>query len=81
VREIQIKSDKLSGVATKFILKPKTMKTIIQDLEEINIKIGEAETDGDLNYLTNIIATQFAFRRANGKIVGGIEYLKTVSLS
>lgn len=49
-----------------------------QVLEKLNTKIGKAESKGDLKSLTDIIAPEFAFRRASGKIDGGIDFLKAV---
>jgi hypothetical protein len=52
-----------------------------QLLEKLNNEMGNAESEGDLKWLTDIIAPEFAFRRASGKIDGGVDFLKAVKAS
>ena len=49
-----------------------------QALKKVNIRIGNAESKGDLKWLTDVVAPEFAFRRASGKIDGGVGFLKAV---
>jgi len=52
-----------------------------QVLEKLNTEIGDAESKGNLKWLTDVIAPEFAFRRASGKIDGGVGFLKAVKAS
>jgi hypothetical protein len=52
-----------------------------QVLEKLNTEIGDAESNGDLKWLTDIIAPELAFRRASEKIDGGVDFLKAVKAS
>ena len=54
------------------------MQDDTKKLEELNLRIGELEDEGNLAELTKIIAPEFAFRRANGEVVGGVAFLKAV---
>jgi hypothetical protein len=54
-----------------------------QELKSINLEIGIKENEGDLEWLTNLITPELAFKRANRPggpivIVGGAEFLKGV---
>jgi len=49
-----------------------------QALKNLNIKIADKENDGDLEWLTDVIAPEFAFRRADATFAGGAEFLKGV---
>ena len=51
------------------------MNTPEQDLIDLNIKIGEAETQRDEGFLSGILADDLRFRRANGAIVEKATYL------
>src|SRR5437867_1833205 len=51
------------------------------DPQQLNVQIGIAETNGDLKWLVDVIASEFAFRRANGKIDGAVGFLKAVKPS
>lgn len=48
---------------------------IIEFLEQLNIRIGDAELRRDELFLKNILADDLVFRRADGKIVSKEEYL------
>lgn len=54
------------------------MNTPEQDLIDLNIKIGEAETQRDEGFLSGILADDLRFRRANGTIVDKATYLAGV---
>jgi hypothetical protein len=47
-------------------------------LKELNIGIGEAEKEHNLDFLKTILSDDLVFRRANGKIVNKKEYLESV---
>jgi hypothetical protein len=47
-----------------------------QALTEINYKIGEAEFQGDTQYLRTIMADDLIFRRASGDLVGKEQFLE-----
>jgi hypothetical protein len=49
-----------------------------QALKNLNLKIADKENDGDLEWLTDVIAPEFAFRRADAKFACGAEFLKGV---
>lgn len=49
-----------------------------QALKDLNLKIADKENEGDLEWLTDIIASEFASRRANTALAGGAEFLKGV---
>jgi glyoxylase I family protein len=46
-----------------------------QDLRELNVRIGVAEKDHDLQYLRDVLHEELVFRRADGTVVGKVEYL------
>ena len=48
---------------------------IIEFLEQLNIRIGDAELRRDELFLRNILAPELVFRRASGKIVTKSDYL------
>lgn len=52
-----------------------------QILTEINERIGLAESAGDKAYLEGVLASEFAFRRADGTLVGRTAFLAAVSAS
>jgi Domain of unknown function (DUF4440) len=47
----------------------------IEFLEQLNVRIGDAEMRRDELFLKNILADELVFRRASGKIVTKDEYL------
>ena len=47
-------------------------------LKKLNIEIAAAEDRGDRKWLEDILAQEFAFRRANAKVVGREQFLKDV---
>jgi hypothetical protein len=47
----------------------KSDKNAISYLEQLNIRIGEAEFSRDADFLNDILADELVFRRANGTIV------------
>ncbi len=49
-----------------------------QVLKDLNLQIASKENDGDLEWLTDVIAPEFAFRRANATFAGRTEFLKGV---
>ena len=49
-----------------------------QALRDLNLAIAGKENDGDLEWLTAVIAPEFAFRRADATFAGGAEFLKGV---
>jgi uncharacterized protein DUF4440 len=51
-------------------------------LTQLNIQIGEAETRGDRQWLGDVIALKFAFRRADRKTIDDrTDFLKKVTAS
>ena len=49
------------------------------ELVDLNLKIGEAEKQRDVNFLSSVLADDLAFRKANGTVVNKkqfIEYLE-----
>lgn len=50
-------------------------------LEQLNVEIGVAETNGDRAFLESVIAEQLAFRRASGALVDRPGYLAAVAPS
>ena len=50
----------------------------MKQLRDLNIKIGEAESAGDVDFLKSVIAPKLAFRRANGECVDRDEFLAGV---
>ncbi len=51
----------------------------LSDLEELNVRIGEAESEGKREWLESILAPEISFRRANGVVVGRKEYSASVA--
>jgi len=49
-----------------------------QDLVDLNHRIGEAEKNRNENYLTEILADDLVFRRANGDIAFKQDYLQGI---
>lgn len=49
-----------------------------ETLKKINLEIAAAEDRGDRKWLESILATELAFHRANGKVVGREQFLKDV---
>jgi hypothetical protein len=56
----------------------KQVQSTEQELESINLEIATRENDGDLEWLTNAIAPELAFRRAGGAVVGRAKFLEDV---
>jgi hypothetical protein len=54
-----------------------TMQVDITELVRLNEEIGEAENLGDLRRLGDIVASELAFQRRDGSIVGRDTFLKT----
>lgn len=52
-----------------------------QVLEELNVRIGDAESSGDIAWLVGILAPEFAFRRASGTVDGAIGFVKGIKRS
>lgn len=52
--------------------------TLEQDLIELNRRVGEAEKNRDDWYLSEIMADDLVFRRANGDIVDKQDYLNGI---
>lgn len=50
-----------------------------QKLRDLNIKIGEAEKNGDVEFLESILAENLIFERANKNVVNKEEYLAALS--
>lgn len=50
-------------------------------LTEINERVGLAESAGDKAYLEGVLASEFAFRRADGMLVGRTAFMAAVSPS
>ncbi len=48
-------------------------------LEDINVRIGKAESEGKRKWLESILAPEISFRRANGVVVGRKKYLASVA--
>lgn len=55
------------------------MSTDLQSLLELNQAIGQAESGGDRTRLESILASQLAFRRANGSVVDRAGFLAGVA--
>lgn len=51
-----------------------------QDLREINLKIAEAENNGDRDWLASHLASRLAFLRANKKFDDQLAFLQEVKL-
>ena len=51
------------------------------ELRNVNIEIGKAESEGNTEFLAGVIAPRLAFRRANGDCVDRDEFLKAVKSS
>lgn len=49
-----------------------------EKLKKLNIRIGEAESAGDADYLGTVIAPKLAFRRVNGECVDRDQFIKAV---
>lgn len=47
-------------------------------LAEINVMIATAESRGDADWLKAALAPEFAFRRADGRLVGAAAYVEAV---
>ena len=57
------------------------MQTDKENLEQLNIQIGDEESKGDensRNWLDSILAPQIAFRRANETFINRDEFLENV---
>lgn len=50
-------------------------------LAQLNVAIGQAETNGDLGFLEALVADKLAFRRASGAVVDRAGYLAAVAPS
>jgi hypothetical protein len=57
------------------------MQTDRDQLKDLNIRIGEAESAGNAELLGQWLAPRLAFRRANGDLNDGGEFLKAVKRS
>lgn len=57
------------------------MQESLQKLEKINRDINQAEDEGDKAALAEIIAPEFAFRRASGVLIGRVAFLEAVKMS
>lgn len=58
------------------------MQNDTEILTQLNIQIGEAESRGDRDWLDGVIASEFAFRRADRKTVDGrVQFLSKVKAS
>lgn len=53
-------------------------RTDVQGLAELNHRIGDAETEGDMNTLGRVVAPVLAFRRASGRFVDRETFLTAV---
>ena len=49
-----------------------------QDVEKLNIEIAAVEDSGDRKSLERVLASELAFRRANGITVGRNQFMKDV---
>lgn len=56
-------------------------QTEIVQLEAINLKIAQAETDGDVNWLDQRLAPEFGFQKADKSFVGRAAFLAKVKQS
>jgi hypothetical protein len=49
-----------------------------EKLKELNERIGKAESEGDEEFLREVLADELVFRRASGKVVTKEEFLAEV---
>jgi len=49
-----------------------------ENLKELNERIGKAESEGDEEFLREVLADELVFRRASGKVVTKEEFLAEV---
>ena len=45
------------------------------NLQELNVKMAEAEDDKDSQFFTRLLSAKLLFRRANGEVVGKQKFL------
>jgi hypothetical protein len=57
------------------------MRGDTEDLQELNVRIGEAEHKGDKDFFKSTIAPVLAFRRASGAFVDRITFIDEVKES
>jgi hypothetical protein len=50
----------------------------VRVLADLNVRIGDAESVGDVAFLESVLAPKLAFRRANDTCVGRDEFLAAV---
>lgn len=46
------------------------------NLQELNLKIAEAENQKDAQFFANLLSEKLLFRRANGAVIGKAEFLE-----
>ena len=54
------------------------MRSLDQDLRQINIQIGDEESEGNVPFFEKLLAPTFAMRRANGVLNNRSEFIKNV---